>query len=581
MRQTSFTIAASLVFAIQLGAQNIARRDVVRVTETGTLPRNLIEDVLRVVNSPTTLRAFGDLRIDADRSVDGDVAVLQGLATIAGHVLGRVVVVNGDLALLGGARVDSGIVVLGGRVMGRDGATIGGSVQEFIEQASIVRDQPADTTASSEPNPDERWWRLRQRWRSRSWSDIRLVSTRTYNRVEGLPVLIGPAFGRDLGWGRLTLDLLGVVRSVGSFEQTSANLGHDAKAELRFGHNYGARLGARLYDVVNPVEPWHLSDAEVGLSAFFLHRDFSDYYDKHGGTLYGGVYLSDHLDLTLGYSDQRWSSRATRNPLTFLRNNSAWRANPIMDEGTFHIATAALRYDTRNEAKDPWSGWLITGEYEFGRGTISAYAPTSPGVRQTNLNGQTEYDRIFVDLRRYNRVSPEGQLNMRLVVGGWLSGDDVPLQRRFSVGGPGTLPGYDFRRTSGGSDPSQCSTAFGLTTVGGQPAECSRVALAQVEYRGDIRIDPFGLLMGERSRRRLGWGRSAEWVAFVDAGRGWLVGPRRGKSTYPNNRLPPLGTFRTDIGVGLKLDDLGIYVAKGVSEHGGPLNLFVRLKPRF
>lgn len=586
MSRTSFAIAASLALSVQLGAQDAGRRDVVHLTDTGTLPRTLIEDVLRVVNSPTTLRAFGDFRIDASRSVDGDLAVLQGTATIAGHVLGRVVVVNGDVTLHTGAHVDGGIVVIGGRLVGRDGATVGGDVQEFVEHVSIVRGTTADTTVTSEPNPDERWWKLRERWRSRSWSHIRLVSTRTYNRVEGLPVLIGPAFGRDLGWGRLTLDLLGVVRSVGSFEQTSANLGHDARMELRFGHNYGVRLGARLYDVVDPVEPWHLSEAEVGLSAFFLHRDFEDYYNKHGGTLYGGVYLNNNLDLTLGYSDQRWVTLQTKNPLTFLRNNSDWRPNPASDEGTFHLLTAALRYDTRNETNDPWSGWFLKGEYEFGRGTIASYAPTSPGVRQTNLNGRTEYDRLFLDLRRYNRVSSEGQLNMRLVLGGWLSGDDLPLQRRFSVGGPGTLPGYDFRRVVGQNDFWQCSTgADPLTQVAasveGQPAQCSRIALAQLEYRGDIRIDPFGLLMGERSRRRLGWGRNAEWVAFVDAGRGWLVGPRRGEMRYPANRLPPLGTFRTDIGLGLKLDDLGIYFAKGVSEHGGPLNFFVRLKPRF
>ncbi len=587
MRQISIAIAASLAFTVQLGAQDSSRRELVRLTETGTVPRAVIEDVLRVVNSLATLRAVGELRVDANLTVDGDVAVLEGVATISGHVRGRVVAVNGDVALRDGARVDGGIIVIGGRISGRDAATIGGNVQEFAEHVSIVRVSEAIAPAvATEPNPDERWWKLRERWRSRSWSRVRLVSTRTYNRVEGLPVLIGPSFGRDVGWGRLTLDLLGVVRSVGSFDQSSANLGHDAKIELSFGRNYGVRVGGRLFDRVDSVEPWHLSETEVGLSAFFLHRDFSDYYNKHGGTLYGGVYLSDHMDLTLGYSDQRHATRPTKNPLTFLRNNAAWRANPAIDEGTFHLITAALRYDTRNETDDPWSGWFMTGEYEFGRGTISSYGPASFGVRQTNLGGRTEYDRLFLDLRRYNRVSAEGQLNARLVLGGWLSGDDLPLQRRLSVGGPGTLPGYDFRRMQGESDFGQCSTAsgsvaLGLSTVDGQPAECSRVALAQLEYRGDIRIDPWGVLMGERSRRRLGWGRSAEWVAFVDAGRGWLVGPRRGETAYPSNRLPPLGTFRTDVGLGLKLDDLGIYVAKGVSEHGGPLNFFVRLKPRF
>jgi hypothetical protein len=254
-----------------------------------------------------------------------------------------------------------------------------------------------------------------------------------------------------------------------------------------------------------------------------------------------------------------------------------------MDEGNFHVLTTAVRYDTRNDTDDPWSGWFLTGDYEFGHGTISRYAPTSPGVRQPNLNGKTEYDRVLLDLRRYNRVSAEGQLNARLVVGGWLSGDDLPLQRRLSVGGYGTLPGYDFRRMRGETDFWQCSNPAGLqpATVEGLPAECSRVALAQLEYRGDIRIDPWGLLAGERSRRRYGWGRSAEWVAFVDAGRGWLVGPRIGEISYPSNKLPPLGSFRTDVGLGIKLDDLGIYLAKGVSEHGGPLNIFVRLKPRF
>jgi hypothetical protein len=588
VRQTSFAIAASLVLSVQLGAQDVTRREVVRVTEAGGLPRALLDDVLRVVNAPATLRAIGELSIAADRTVDGDVAVVEGIATIAGHVTGRIVALNGTVALRGGAHVDGGIIVIGGRLSGRDVASIGGDVQEYVERVTIVRTtEPPDNATPAEPNPDERWWRLRERWRSRSWSHLRLVSTRTYNRVEGLPVLIGPTFGRDVGLGRLTLDLLGVVRSVGSFEQTSANLGHSAKVELSFGRTYRARVGARLYDVVDPIEPWHLSEAEVGLSAFFLHRDFNDYYNRHGGTLYGGVGLTDHTDLSFGYSDQRWASRPTKNPLTFLHNNSAWRPNPSMDEGTFHLLTAALRYDTRNETDDPWSGWFVTGEYEFGRGTISAYGPTSIGVRQTNLDGRTEYDRLFVDLRRYNRVSPDGQFNMRLVLGGWLSGDDLPLQRRLSVGGLGTLPGYDFRRTRGDSDPWQCSTlanpllSAGTTTVSGQPAECSRVALAQVEYRGNIRIDPFGLLTGERSRRRLGWGRGAEWVAFVDAGRGWLVGPRRGEMVYPSNHLPPLGTFRTDVGLGLKLDDLGIYFAKGVSEHGGPLNIFVRLKPRF
>ncbi|MFN8582447.1 MAG: BamA/TamA family outer membrane protein [Gemmatimonadaceae bacterium] len=574
----------SLVCCVLLGvaplrAQEGApqHRDLVQLTDRRGLPDVLLDDVVRVINDPATMRAFGDLRIDAGRDVSSDVAVVGGSLEIAGHVRGRVISLNGDLLLRRGAQVDGSVVVIGGRLVGRDVATVGGDVQEFAEHVGISR--VADTTAVAEPNPDERWWRLRQRWRKQAWSDLRLLSAHTYNRVEGLPVLVGPVFGRDLGWSRLTLDFLGVVRSVGSFARTSDNLGHSVTAELRFGHDYGLRVGGHLQDLVEPVERWQLSDGEIGLASFFLHRDFADYYNAHGGSLFGAIYLGDHADLTVSYADQRWASRRTKNPLTLFRNNFPWRENAAMDEGTFHLLSAALRYDSRNDPTDPWTGWYLNGSYEFGRGAISQYAPMSAGTRQTNLNGHTEYDRMFVDLRRYNRVSPDGQLNLRIVLGGWLSGDDLPLQRRFSVGGPGTLPGYDFRRTRGDTDFWQCSSI--TDAIAGAPAQCSRVALGQIEYRGDLGVDPWGLFGGERARRRLGWGRRPEWVAFADAGRGWLVGSRRGDLVYPANRLPPLGTFRVDLGTGIKLDDLGLYLAKSVSEHGGPWNFFVRLRPRF
>lgn len=585
MRTTSLSVLGGLLLAQPLVAQDVRpapTRETIQLATSGSAPRSIAEDALRVVNAPATARITGMYRLDAGQELSGDLAVLEGTATIDGHVRGRVVALNSDVNLGDGARIDGSVVLLGGRLTGRDRATISGDVLQFTQPVTVVRQVDSVTTATQD-NPDERWWKLRQRWRrSRSWSELRLVSARTYNRTEGLPVLIGPRFGSDLGWGRLTIDLLGVVRSVGSFEQTSANLGHSLRAELRFGRDYGVRVGAQLYDLVDPVERWQLSETEIGLSSFFLRRDFADYYNRHGGTLFGGFYLGSNADVTLSYSDQRWAGRDTKNALTLFRNNAAWRPNPSMDEGTFHLLTAALRYDTRNDAHDPWTGWFLSGEYEFGVGNISQYGATGPGVRQTNLNGRTEYDRLLLDLRRYNRVSPEGQLNMRLVLGGWLSGDDLPLERRFSVSGPGALPAYAFRRTRGDADLWQCSSASGVpVAVPGRPAFCERFALAQLEYRGDIGIDPWGIFGGERAQRRLGWGRSAEWVAFVDAGRGWLVGPREGKMVYPASVIPSLGTFRTDIGLGIKLDDLGLYVAKAVSEHDGPVTFFVRLNPRF
>jgi surface antigen Omp85-like protein len=560
-------------------------RETVQVLESRNIPRDVADDVSGVFNAPATTRLAGNQRVEAGTTLSGDIAIIEGTLTVLGTVAGRIVAINSTVVLESAARIDKDVTVIGGRLESRDGAVVAGDVRVYRDH--VVVERTVDRIVVHDDSDDELWYRRRQRWRNRSWSDLRFLSAHTYNRVEGLPVLVGPAFGHEFGWGRLTLDALGIIRSVGSFEWTAANVGHTVKTEISLGKSGGLRFGGRLFDVVDAVEPWQLSDPEVGLASFLLHRDYRDYFDRHGGAVSGALFLGKSADLTLSFSDQTWGARVARNPFTLLRGGQPWRPNPQLDEGSFHILNATFDLDTRNDRDDPWDGWYVLTDYEFGTGLISRYGPSSPSVRRINPGRRTQYDRIFVDVRRYNRVSPDGQLNVRFVAGGWLSGDDLPLQRRFSVGGPWTLSGFDFRRIDGSTDYWHCSGSLsGAVSVGplypsGVPAQCDRIALGQVEYRSDIHVDPFGILNEERDRRRRGWGRKAQWVIFADAGRGWLVGPRIADMQYATGELPAIGSFRTDVGLGLRLDDIGLYVAKAVSDRDTPLNFFVRLRPRF
>ena len=236
------------------------------------------------------------------------------------------------------------------------------------------------------------------------------------------------------------------------------------------------------------------------------------------------------------------------------------------------MANLTLRVDTRNDQFNPWAGWYILADYERGAGAITAYGPTSTAVR-TGV-GPTRYIRGFLDLRRYNRLGPSSALNLRGVIGGWMSGDPLPLERRLSIDGPATVPGFDYRVT-GGTDVGTCTRG---APVPERPTECERIALGQLEYRNDLHISMSRFENGERLNT---FRADGAWVFFADAGRGWTVNAPGSPLNYPRHDLPPLSTYRTDIGLGVDFDAIGVYAAKALSVPKEPLNVFLRVRHRF
>jgi outer membrane protein assembly factor BamA len=303
------------------------------------------------------------------------------------------------------------------------------------------------------------------------------------------------------------------------------------------------------------------------------------------------------VGLTVQLARERWASRRTFDPFTLLRNGQPWRPVPRADEGLVNVLTVAARVDTRNDVAHPWAGWYVAGDYEFGAGRLHDFAPLSsdgtPRARD-RAPGHRDYGRLFVDLRRYNRLTPDAQLNFRLAGGGWLHGDALPAQRRLSAGGPGALAGYDFRSIAGtgGADVLQCgaTAAVGGARPAGTPAECDRVLLGQAEYRTDVRLSLFSEGAEGEPRFRRGFRTEFTWVLFADAGRGWLVGRRQGALVYPRAALPAFSTFLSDVGAGVDfghphgrrdVGPFGVYVAKSVSRPDQAPNVFVRVRRRF
>lgn len=580
-RRVSFTLILSAVLLPAAAPAALAQQHDSTAARLSPAAQGAVE----LYNAPGTRRLNGAFDVPATEVIAGDVAVLNGPLTIAGHVAGSIVAINADVRLAPGARIDRRLVVVGGTVTGADSATVGGGTLLQVEVMRYHLDG-GRLVAEPESGYDASWWNrhhvLNDLRHGEAYTDFFYVASRTYDRVEGWSFVVGPRIQRFTDWGKFNVEALGVVRTASPLAWGAPTLGHDASAEVQFGKPIGVAIGTRLLDVVEPTETWHLENGEAGLSSVVLRRDYRDYYGRHGGLGYVRLQGGNDADLTVSLSNEQWNDVRQRDPWSLFRNGESWRPNPFMDAGDMHLVTTRLRVDTREREGTAWGGWYLTAELEQGSGRLARFGSPlnvdpATGLLLPTAAEHVAYSRGQLDLRRYNRLSPYLSFNLRLVTGGWLGGDELPTERKLSLGGPGTLPGYGFRETGLTPDVLVCSQGIAQA---GTPAQCDRIALLQMELRGHFFA---GSLRDDASDDwwRPGLNGRMEWVFFADMGRGWLVGPQDNGSSYPQGLLPPLSTFRTDAGLGIDFGGIGLYVAKALGDASQAARLVVRLARRF
>lgn len=535
-------------------------------------PPEVITELIALFNDSGSTRMQGDVTLPAGSRFEGSLALYRGALRIAGRVSGPVTVANGTLYLMPGASIQGEILVVGGRLIRSEQVEHFGRERVYWDAAPVVR-----TT--------EGWLALRERRRSltelatastsfqvgRVRTTLSLGTGGTYNRIEGLPLLFGPLF--ELRPSRRTyarIDLRGILRTAGSGDDRS-DFGYIARADFRVQGRPEYGISGRLYSQIDPFEDQPLSSSESGWSAFLLQRDYRDFFEREG--VGGTVYIQPHQAWRFELSMSRDAERSLRvsDPWSLLRNSDRWRRNPLIDDGHYFTTGVQLDYDTRNDRDRPSTGWMIRARFEHSTSDDIAPVALPASVRPTPATGGGyRTGRLSIDARRYARMTPGLQLNVRVRADGWVEGDRLPMQQRVSLGGPDLLPGFDFR-------------AFTCAPRGfndsAKPAICDRMVAAQLEVRTRI-----GLNLGYRLAGRDGSpGRfigieEADLVVFGDGGKAWLAGS--GPGQVPVNRLPVLKEWEFDTGVGLDAGGIGAYIAKSLSE-SEPVKFVVRLQRRF
>jgi hypothetical protein len=482
--------------------------------------------------------------------VERNVAVLDGSLTLAGRILGDLVVIHGNLIAEPGAEVSGSVTVIGGEVRGAENLRASGATlhRERLRYELrdgtllLMREVQADQIATGREFGFGR-------------TDVVVAARGGYNRSEGLPIHIGPRV--TLGRRNPTrLEALFIYRTAADFEFDQDDYGYALTAEQFVGGKQAARIGARYASEVLPIETWGLSDRETSLAAFLLHRDQRDHYNRDGLSVYlaagrGGL----PLDWRIEFGNYEYGRAALRDPFSILHNDDPWRREVEIPNVRLRTLGIQTRYDTRNDNRDPSTGWLVRADAE----AVLSLRSGDPALVSN------DYRYGLLDIRRYARLTPSSRIALRAVAAGAINEHALPAWNQQALGAEGSLPGYELHEFDcGGHDTAPelaQSPWFG----------CDRLMLFQVEYQSNVQwLSRFGRDIGVD----FGLLNNIKWLLFFDSGRTWTP------AAQTNGRENGTDDFVADAGFGLKFGTIGAYWAVPLSGRGGGMNFFVRIGSR-
>ena len=340
-----------------------------------------------------------------------------------------------------------------------------------------------------------------------------------YNRVEGVVLGIGR---RALEWSSYSRSTIyGQAGYAFSLDEWRATIGIETRLDNRRNSDYGLKIGGAYRFNTDTKDRWKTSWLENSLAAFFFENDFFDYHEVEGWTLYAVQRITPYVQMSVGYRDEDYRS---------LRKHTGWSlfdgdgfaSNPPIDEGQMQSFVFAIEGGRVRGLHSLPSGAAFRFEAEIGDG----------------LGGDFAFNRYVGDARFYIPVTHFSSLSLRLR-GGVTTGDFVPLQKQFTLGGIGSVRAYAQNSFPG-----------------------TRMFLSNVEYI----IDDVDLL---------GFADDLQFIGFADFG--WVNA--FGTNDFDFDDVIPSAGF----GIGLDDRDVRLELVFPLRDFGGKQDpsLWLRITPNF
>ena len=365
----------------------------------------------------------GDMVIDPDETIKGNVVVKGGDLEVRGTVDGDVLVIGGTLFVMDDGVVTGNARVINGDIVKEDGGRIEGYEDRSPTSASYrTRQGGFRRFGTSFDVP----WTLER-------TNIDNVLLR-YNRVEG--VFIGLGSEKKYYWdGRRSWTAFGSLGWGFKSHTWRYNLGLARQFALSSDGDHLLEVGVEGYSLTDSKDTWIISTNENSAAAFLIHEDFLDFFSRRGVTGHLAWYTQGSIvrtEMRVGYVADTYASIDQRTDWALFGGNKSFRLNPAIQDGKMRSVVASAGLSTYDKTMFGPEGWSVQLSSEFGRG----------------IGGSDYSFNAFVgDIRRYQPIGRHDNLNIRLRVG--TAEGQLPPQKMFELGGIGTLHAYRYKTFAG------------------------------------------------------------------------------------------------------------------------------------
>ena len=268
-----------------------------------------------------------------------------------------------------------------------------------------------------------------------------------YNRVDGLNL---GASARTTLFDPVSFDHAEAYGHV-AYGFSSHKARYAVGALKPFGPDRQFAVGYEYHDLTDNDDAFRRRTVDDLPGSRIYFTIFEDYYRRRGHEAYAFARATSRFQVgALWRSDDYRSLPVTANDQILFSNERT--RNPLVAEGRMRSILGVARWAWNRDLFRRWpeerESFLLRNPYgtPFERDQ-QARVEASLEVATPGLGGDFDFRRFIGQARAARVFSPRQALLLRGLVG--VGSGNLPLQRRFSLGGMGTLRGYSFKQFAG------------------------------------------------------------------------------------------------------------------------------------